>query len=96
MIIDYYMTMKMVNIVRCEDIRLGEDWFLLVFVLLEALSDAVAHHVMVWVLQLDCRGAELDVDSSWLLSVGLSPSSFGWVPSSRRVPVPIPSPFPGC
>ena len=53
MIIDYYMTMKMVNIVRCEDIRLGEDWFLLVVVLLEALSDAVAHHVVVWVLQLD-------------------------------------------
>ena len=63
MIFDYYMTMKMVNTVKCEDIRLGEDWFLLVVVLLEALSDAVAHHVVVWVPQLDCSGAELDVNS---------------------------------
>ena len=90
------MTIEMVNTVRCEDICLGEDWFLLVVVLLEALSDTVAHHVVVWVPQLDCRGAELDVNSSWLLSVGLSSPSFGWVPSSRRVPVPILLPFPGC
>ena len=47
------MTMEMMDTVRCEDICLGEVWFLLVVVLLEALSDTVAHHVVVWVPQLD-------------------------------------------
>ena len=47
------MTYDMMNTMECECIRLDEIWFLIVVILFEALSDAVAHHVMVWVLQLD-------------------------------------------
>ena len=47
------MTYGMMNTMKCEGIRLGKVWFLFVVILLEALSDAVAHHVVVWVLQLD-------------------------------------------
>ena len=47
------MTYGMTNTMKCECIRLDEIWFLIVVILLEALSDAVAHHVVVWVLQLD-------------------------------------------
>ena len=47
------MTYETMNTMKCEGIRLGEVWFLLVVIFLKALSDAVAHHVVVWVLQLD-------------------------------------------
>ena len=44
---------EIVNIVKCEDKRLDEYWFLFVVVLFEALPDAVANYVVVGVLQLD-------------------------------------------
>ena len=47
------MTYDTKNTVKCDGIRPDEVWFLLVVIFLEALSDAVAHHVVVWVLQLD-------------------------------------------
>ena len=47
------MTYETMNIMKCDGIRLDEVWFLFVVIFLEALSDAVAHHVVVWVLQLD-------------------------------------------
>ena len=47
------MTYDTMNTMKCDGIRLDEVWFLFVVIFLEALSDAVAHHVVVWVLQLD-------------------------------------------
>ena len=47
------MTYETMNTMKCDGICPDEVWFLFVVIFLEALSDAVAHHVVVWVLQLD-------------------------------------------
>ena len=47
------MTYETMNTMKCDGIRFDEIWFLFVVLFLEALSDAVTHHVVVWVLQLD-------------------------------------------
>ena len=47
------MTYETMNTMKCDGICPDEVWFLFVVIFLEALSDAVAHHVVVWVPQLD-------------------------------------------
>ena len=66
------MTYETMNIMKCDGIYLDENWFLFIVLFLEALSNTVPHHVVIWVLEWDRCAAELDVDSSRPLSVGLS------------------------
>ena len=59
---------------KCDDICLDVNWFLLIVFVLEAVSDTVSYHVVVGFLQLDRHAPELDEDSPRSLAVGLSPS----------------------
>ena len=68
------ITYETVSTVKYDDICLDMDWFLLIVLVLEAVSDAVPYHVMVGFLQLDRHAPELDEDSPRPLAVGLSPS----------------------
>ena len=47
------VTYETMNIMKCDGIYLDENWFLFIVLFLEALSDTVSYHVVVWFLQLD-------------------------------------------
>ena len=68
------MTYKTMSTIKCDGIFLDVSWFLIIVFFLEAVSDTVSYHVVVWFLQLDRHATELDEDPPCPLAVGLSPS----------------------
>ena len=47
------VTYETTSTVKCTGICPDENWFLFIVLFLEAVSDTVSYHVMVWFLQLD-------------------------------------------
>ena len=47
------MTYETMSTMKCDGVCLDENWFLFIVFFLEAVSDTVSYHVVVWFLQLD-------------------------------------------